>query len=241
MPDPGASDEAMASLSAQLVSDNSIHATLVRVSELARLGVGRSVEVGVTLVVDGVTDTLVFTDPAISDIDRAQYEAGDGPGLAAIREGEPVLVDSTIASRRFRTFCRAAVSHGVGSVASFPLVADEAPIGSVNHYAPSEAAFEPATIEAAERFAHQASILVANAQAYWDARSRSEHLRRAMDSRATIEQAKGIIMARTGCDDEGAFDLLRQQSQAENRKLREVAEGIVRRAVRTSRSPDRLG
>ncbi len=58
---------------------------------------------------------------------------------------------------------------------------------------------------------------------------------KAMESRARIEQAKGIIMARTGVDEDAAFGLLRAQSQAENRKLRDVAEEIVRLATRTVR------
>jgi hypothetical protein len=53
-------------------------------------------------------------------------------------------------------------------------------------------------------------------------------LRKAIESRATIEQAKGIIIAATGCDPDEAFRSLAQQSQHENRKLRDVAESLVR-------------
>ena len=38
-----------------------------------------------------------------------------------------------------------------------------------------------------------------------------------------IEQAKGVIMAATQCSPDAAFALLVAQSQAENRKLREIA------------------
>jgi AmiR/NasT family two-component response regulator len=53
-----------------------------------------------------------------------------------------------------------------------------------------------------------------------------------MDSRAAIEQAKGIIMATTGCGPDEAFQLLVRQSQHENRKLRELAEELVTRQRR---------
>ena len=52
-------------------------------------------------------------------------------------------------------------------------------------------------------------------------------LRAAMAHRAGIEQAKGMIMATTGCDADAAFLLLVRQSQTENRKLREVAEALA--------------
>lgn len=59
-----------------------------------------------------------------------------------------------------------------------------------------------------------------------------EGLRTAMESRAAIEQAKGILIATTGCDAETAFSLLVQESQHSNRKLREVARDLVASKVR---------
>jgi AmiR/NasT family two-component response regulator len=52
-------------------------------------------------------------------------------------------------------------------------------------------------------------------------------MRLAMESRAVIEQAKGVLMAQRGVDDQQAFDILRDASQRYNRKLREIAAGIV--------------
>jgi AmiR/NasT family two-component response regulator len=52
-------------------------------------------------------------------------------------------------------------------------------------------------------------------------------LRQAMEHRAVIEQAKGIIIADTGLDADRAFQLLVRQSQHENRKLRDVAAWLV--------------
>jgi hypothetical protein len=59
-----------------------------------------------------------------------------------------------------------------------------------------------------------------------------EQLKAAMASRATIEQAKGILMARSGVGPDQAFDMLRGASQRENRKLRDVAQGLVDRHSR---------
>ena len=52
-------------------------------------------------------------------------------------------------------------------------------------------------------------------------------LRTAMSSRATIEQAKGILMLLTGCGDQVAFDLLAHISSHTHRKVREVAIDLV--------------
>jgi response regulator NasT len=53
-------------------------------------------------------------------------------------------------------------------------------------------------------------------------------LQDAFARRAVIEQAKGILMARNGIDDETAFAMLREHSQNNGRKLVAVAEGVVR-------------
>jgi hypothetical protein len=52
-------------------------------------------------------------------------------------------------------------------------------------------------------------------------------MRAAMASRATIEQAKGILMLLTNCSDSVAFDLLAHISSHTHRKVRDVAESIT--------------
>jgi two-component system, response regulator / RNA-binding antiterminator len=54
-----------------------------------------------------------------------------------------------------------------------------------------------------------------------------QSLRGAFGRRATIEQAKGILMARHAIDADKAFELLRDHSQHNGRKLVDVAEAVV--------------
>ena len=56
-----------------------------------------------------------------------------------------------------------------------------------------------------------------------------------MRSRATIEQAKGIIISTSACTEEEAMKLLVQQSQLQDVKLREIAREIVDNAMRRRR------
>jgi AmiR/NasT family two-component response regulator len=49
----------------------------------------------------------------------------------------------------------------------------------------------------------------------------------ALESRAVIEQAKGVLIAGHGFSDDEAFDELRRRSQATNRKLHDVASAVV--------------
>jgi len=54
-----------------------------------------------------------------------------------------------------------------------------------------------------------------------------QNLQGAFGRRATIEQAKGILMARHAVTANRAFEMLRDHSQAHGRKLIDVAEAIV--------------
>jgi AmiR/NasT family two-component response regulator len=53
------------------------------------------------------------------------------------------------------------------------------------------------------------------------------NLQGAFGRRALIEQAKGILMARHAIDQQSAFEMLRDHSQHNGRKLVDVAEAIV--------------
>lgn len=235
MDDQQALLEAFTALTGYFVSDASMPDTLTRVSDLARQTVSESVQVGITLVVEDKRGTYAFTNPELIEVDQAQYDTGEGPGLRAYYTGEVVLLKSTLTSPLYPQFCAVAAQHGIRSVVSFPLATAKGCIGAMNHYSTREHVFGPAEIELGRRFADQAAYLLVNAQAYWDARTLGENLTEAMKSRAAIEQAKGILIARTGVDEEAAFDLLKEQSQAENRKLRDVALEIVHLAKRRNR------
>ena len=53
------------------------------------------------------------------------------------------------------------------------------------------------------------------------------NLEGAFGRRAITERAKGILMERHGIDEQAAFDMLRDESRRTNRKLVDLAEGIV--------------
>lgn len=232
MDQPHALLRALSALTRYFVADATVGETLTRVSEIARDTLDPSEEVGLTLWAGDGPATYVFTDPRIPEVDQAQYETGDGPCMDAFRLGDVVMIASTATSPRYRRFCDTAERHGFCSTLSIPMETSAGRVGAMNHYARTEDAFGEAQVALAQQFADHAAFVLANALAYWDARTLADTLAQAIESRATIEQAKGIIMAGTGVDADGAFDLLRQQSQAENVKLRDIAAEVVRRSHR---------
>ena len=81
--------------------------------------------------------------------------------------------------------------------------------------------------DAARRFTEYAKTAMSNARVYADVVTEVEQLREALTSRATIDQAKGIVMAETGCGPEEAFQVLVARSKATNTKVRDLAADLV--------------
>jgi AmiR/NasT family two-component response regulator len=72
---------------------------------------------------------------------------------------------------------------------------------------------------------------MSNAHLYDTKANLAQHMQAAMDSRAVIEQAKGIIMGERRCTPDEAFAILSRISQDTNRKVRDVAAALVARAT----------
>lgn len=181
-----------------------------------------------TLIVTGRPTTMAATNEIASALDDAQYEADDGPCLAAARSERVVRVDSVTQDTTWPIFRRAAREHDIASTLSVPVVIPDAGIfGGFNIHAQTEHAFTAEDEQLITAFAAQAGALVSNAHAYWTAFELTHNLAAAMEHRGVIEQAKGMLMAAHRCSADEAFDMLRRRSQAENRKLRDLAADLV--------------
>jgi GAF domain-containing protein len=124
----------------------------------------------------------------------------------------------------------------VHSALSLPLIVGDQVIGAINAYAKGRDAFGEHALQLGSQFAGTAAVSVYNAQLLAKAQERTSRLQRALDSRAVIDQAIGIIRSRSGVGAEVAFDRLVRMSQAENIKLQVIAQRLVEEAVRRARA-----
>jgi AmiR/NasT family two-component response regulator len=69
--------------------------------------------------------------------------------------------------------------------------------------------------------------VLANASAYGDAQREAVQLRNAVESRAVVDQAKGILMHALGCSAAEALDRMRRVSQTQHVKVTDVARQVV--------------
>ena len=131
-----------------------------------------------------------------------------------------------------------ALTAGALSSLSLRLPVREKVTGALNIYATMVQAFDEDAILVGKMFAGYAAVALANAHLYDTTADLAEHMRRAMEHRAVIEQAKGIIMGERRCTPDEAFAVLTKLSQDSNRKVRHIAAAVVARTQTTPQRTD---
>ena len=214
-------------LLALLASGGDLTSFLADLVELATRQVSRADACGLTLTRDATGVTVASTGPLAQRADEGQYDMDTGPCLESMRTGTVVRVEDMAAEERWAPYPARATRLGVRSSLSLPLVVEGRSSGALNFYATAPRAFGADDEATAARWAGQATGALTVALRIADSDDRAQSLLGGLDTRATIGQAVGLLMAQERCTAAQAFDLLRITSQRRNVKLREVAAGMV--------------
>jgi GAF domain-containing protein len=228
-PVPGNATEALLQLGRLSLRELSMEGLLQTVADLVTSVLPGKPEASVTLLVKDAPSTVASTGRLAVDLDDVQYECGHGPCLHAARTGETTEITDTRADSRWSDYTRRAAERGNLSSLAVPLVIDEDEqiFGSLNLYSRKPEAFDEDSRSAAMAFGPYAAVAAGNVYAYLSARTLADHLKTALENRAVIEQAKGILMERYKLTPDHAFRLLTVASMNANRKLRHIADDLV--------------
>ena len=186
---------------------------------------------------DNMVAALAASAPFVAEIDEIQYVIlHEGPCITAALERRTVRSGSLGGEKMWPRFGPRVGRLGVHSALSLPLLLRDQVVGAINVYAHDKDVFDEHAAGLGELFAKPAAVAVHNAQILADALSLTVQLQTALSTRPVIDQAIGLIRGRTGRSVEDAFTHLRAISQAEHRKLADVAQQIVDEAVRRARA-----
>jgi GAF domain-containing protein len=223
--------EALEQLGRLSLREQSVDALLQRVVDLSKSLLPGDPEASIFVSVKNRPTTVVSTGELALKLDETQYAEGHGPCLHAASSGEVTEITDTRTEQRWPDYARQAVEYGNLSSLSIPLGVDEDMVGALNIYARRPEAFDAASRSAATEFGPYAAVALGNIHAYSSARELASNLQTALESRAVIDQAKGILMERHKLTAEQAFQVLAQASMRGNVKLRDVADQLVHTGV----------
>jgi GAF domain-containing protein len=218
--------QATGELSRLLLEENQLETTLMSIGRLAASVIPSCEEAGVTLESRGQVEVRVSTGPTAEKVDSYQYEIEEGPCVAAADSHLPVLIEDMAQEERWPRFASLAASLGVKSSYAIPMILNDEMIGVLNLYSIDDP-FGPSDEQIGTRFADQAAMAVRHASTFNKTKEMIDHLHRALATRDVIGAAVGIMMHRDHLTMEAAFTRLKDISQRENLKLRQIAENIV--------------
>jgi len=166
------------------------------------------------------------TSVELLELFQLQYQ--EGPCLDCFRTGTAVVnSDLHQAGARWPLFAPRAAEAGFQSVHAFPLRHRQKVIGALNLFSTDTGRLEPTDVRIIQCLADIATIGLLQERTIRSAEILTEQLQSALNSRITIEQAKGVL-ARThdiGVDD--AFDLMRNYARVNQHRLSDVARAVV--------------
>ncbi|GAA2020351.1 GAF and ANTAR domain-containing protein [Nakamurella flavida] len=243
-PSPGPADDAdlsasLAGLAGLSSLGSTLETVLTRIAEYAVQAIPGADGAGLTLLEPDRADLIVKSAPFVVEVDDIQYDLGEGPCVDAAAQGRTMRSGSLGGDPRWPRFGPRVGRLGVHSVLSLPLITPTGVVGAMNVYAHAKHAFDENAERVGEIFAVPAAVSVQNAHILAQAQRLAQHLEIALAHRAAIDQAIGILRARSGLTADEAFDRLRQLSQHQHRKLAEVAATIVQEAVNRARHQHR--
>jgi GAF domain-containing protein len=169
------------------------------------------------------TETPQWADPL-----EALYLACTGPASDAAKRGYCVIGD-VAADTRWRECSEAATAVGIRSLLAVPLIGPSGHIGTLTAFGHRSHAYGSAALAEARAFARYAALATSLAALQHESARLAQQAQEALSSRAMIEQAKGIVMAERDCSPDEAFSLLTVVARRMSRKLRDVADAVVRR------------
>jgi GAF domain-containing protein len=217
---------ALARLHRALVEPEELGTTLDRIVALSLDAVPGCEQASITVATEGPS-TAAYTSREAEALDKVQYHCGGGPCVHASHVREPVSMPDIATDDRWPAFCAEAVRQGFRSSLSYPMEVQGRSLGSINMYSRSVDGFDERSLRVAALFAEQGGIALANALNAVELLQLADQFRDGMRYRDMIGQAKGILMNQRKITADQAFEILREASQRQNRKLRDLAEDVA--------------
>ena len=170
-------------------------------------------------------DLLGASDDWARALEDQQYTLGEGPGVAAFRTGEPVLVDSLdIAGQHWPAFTDAAHALGMGAAFAFPLQFGAIELGTLDLYRHAPGMLAGRAMADAAALADLITLaLLGREQAHrggqdWFSGVGSYH---------DVNIATGMLAARLGVNLGDAFARLRGHAFLLDRTVLELSRDVI--------------
>jgi transcriptional regulator with GAF, ATPase, and Fis domain len=180
---------------------------------------------------DGVHGMAAASDRDTERLEELQFTYGEGPCIDAFATRRPVLVPDLTdgVMKRWPAYAPAVHGAGVRAVFAFPLQVGSARLGVLDLFRTQPGVLSTEEIVQAVTLADLAVVALLGGAA--NAPEGSDGLDGAIENRAELFQAQGMVMVQLGVTITEAMVRIRAHAYAENRRLSDVAADIIARRL----------
>ncbi|MFF5264761.1 ANTAR domain-containing protein [Actinomadura viridis] len=164
--------------------------------------------------------------PDLADIVDRQLSRGHGPFFDVVRTREANGSDDILAEARWPEAMTDMLTRGVRTFSTTAHVREQVMV-TLTLYGIMPRALARSQQAIASLLVAQGGAAMSNALQYGSVHRTAVQLQEAVEARAVVDQAKGILMHALGCDADDAFAELRRISQTRHVKLTALAQRIV--------------
>ena len=175
---------------------------------------------------------VAVSDDRLRHLEELQVRHHEGPCIAAFDDKELIGVEDLAEDARWPLFSAAAVDRGVRAVLASPLPYNQDAVGVVTVLSEQAHPWSAEGELALLAFTDLAALLIASMMQGQQQSELAAQLQTALDSRAVIEQAKGVLIGQQGMSARAAYEQLRAQARSQRRKLTVVSAEVVRSAAK---------
>jgi GAF domain-containing protein len=176
----------------------------------------------------GQLTVMASTSEETRLLELFQLQNDEGPCLQCFRTGQPVAeTDLGQAEERWPRFAPAAVAAGFRSVHALPMRLRSETIGALNLFHATSGAIDASDVQIGQAMVDVATIGLVQIEIGRRREILLAQLQTALDTRITIEQAKGVLAERNRMTPAEAFTALRAHARAHNVRLTDLAYAVI--------------
>ncbi len=171
-------------------------------------------------------------------VEIMQLDAESGPGVDCLATGQPVVVEDLADSEgRWLEFRPAALELGFRSIHAVPMTLRRETIGAMVLFNRRVGVLSERDAILAQALAGAATIGILHERSVRESNVVAAQLKRALDSRIVVEQAKGILAASKAIGISEAFSAMRSHARGNNLSIHAVAKQIIDRTLDIEAAP----
>lgn len=175
----------------------------------------------------GTMRVVASSDERMRMLELFELQNDEGPCTDCHHTGEAVHEGDLRTTERWPSFSSRALEEGFVAVDAIPLRLRDARLGALNLFGSTPGGLSETDLRVAQGLADVASIGLLQERAVRESQMLAEQLQHALNSRVTIEQAKGILAVQGELSVGDAFEKLRSHARSTSTRASEVANRII--------------